>query len=187
MRERLAKLKARAIERVLDELEMEAEKKNMAMLKVELVERLSRVYGEELRRADLVDPNKARYVRDSMLACAEEALGGKGWTVLENCSPATSMRRSGGRGMRGTASDAATANPAVSPSPSSILRSRVTELEEEVSVGKALVSQLLYRVGQLEETWAPFLPRKRTQAAVMVATAVVVTLRVECAAANGFS
>ena len=101
MRERLAKLKARAIERVLDELEMEAEKKNMAMLKVELVERLSRVYGEELRRADVADPNKARYVRDSMLACVEEALEVKGWRVLENGSPATSTRRSGGRGMRG--------------------------------------------------------------------------------------
>ena len=59
-------MKARAIERVLDELEMEAEKKNMAMLKVELVERLSRLYGEELRRADVADPNKARYVRDCM-------------------------------------------------------------------------------------------------------------------------
>ena len=61
VRERLAKLKARAIETVLDEVDMEAEKKNMAILKVELVEQLSRVYGEELWRMDVADPNKARY------------------------------------------------------------------------------------------------------------------------------
>ena len=90
----------------------------------------------------MADPNKARYVRDSMLACVEEALEVKGWRVLDNGSPATSMRRSGGRRIRGTASDAATAKPAVSPSPSSMLRSRVTELEEEASIGKALVSRL---------------------------------------------
>ena len=105
-------------------MEMEAEKKNMAMLKkLELVERLSRMYGEELRRGEVADPNKARYVRDSMLACVEEALEVKGWRVLENGSPAMSMCRSGGREMRGLASDAATTKPAVSLSPSSMLRS----------------------------------------------------------------
>ena len=83
VREKLAKVKATAIERVLEELEVDAEKKQMVMEREELVERVSRVYGEELRRADVADPNKARYIRDKMVTGVEESLEEKGgcWKV----------------------------------------------------------------------------------------------------------
>ena len=77
-RERLARVKARAILRVLDELDVEADDRKMVLPKVELVARMNTVYTDELRRAEASDPNKARYVRDSMLACVVDSLEEKG-------------------------------------------------------------------------------------------------------------
>ena len=151
--EKLAKVKATAIERVLDELEVEAEKKQMVMVREELVERVSRVYGEELRRADVADPNKARYIRDRMVTGVEESLEEKGWRVLESGGSRSSASQpcrvrpfvSGESLVR----DATTADAKLAPSQ---LLTRVIELEEEVSVGKALIRRLMSRIGQLEET-----------------------------------
>ena len=59
-RTELAEIKARAIERVIEELETNAGKKERVMLRTELEERLSVTYGRELRRVNVGDPNKAR-------------------------------------------------------------------------------------------------------------------------------
>ena len=91
-REKLARIKVRAMERVMDELEVDADVKKMVVLKTELMERGIKVYGEKLRRADVADPNRARYVRDRMSVSVEEALEEKGWRVLETSRSPLSQR-----------------------------------------------------------------------------------------------
>ena len=112
----------------------------MVMVREELVERVSRVYGEELRRADVADPNKARYIRDRMVTGVEESLEEKGWRVLESGRSRSSASQpcrvrlfvSGESPVR----DATTEDAKLALS---LLLTRVIELEEEVSVGKELI------------------------------------------------
>lgn len=163
MREKLAEIKARAIEQVIEELETDAGKKEQVMLRTELEERLSLTYGRELRRANVGDPNKARYVRDSMLAYVVGVLEEKGWKVLERSSSSSSPAKRGSCARLATGIDSASGEQpqqaARSPSQS---WQRVVALEEEVSLGKAVIQRLLRRVKGLEETLALLLALRST-------------------------
>ena len=156
------------MERVMDELEVDADVKKMVVLKTELMERVSKVYGEELRRADVADPNRARFVRDSMSVSVEEALEEKGWRVLETSRSPLSRQREATSVCSFTRATSARKDTdecttAAESSPS--MRARMTELEEEVSVGKAFLRRLLCRVGQLEETLGVFLATRHDASA----------------------
>ena len=70
-RERLAKIKRAAVDRVLEELSTDPEKAGLVMTRDELLDRLSESYAQGLRHAKALDPNKARYVRESMVECAK--------------------------------------------------------------------------------------------------------------------
>ena len=73
-RERLAKIKRAAVDRVLEELSTDPEKAGLVMTRDELLDRMSESYAQGLQHAKALDPNKTRYVRESIVECAKARL-----------------------------------------------------------------------------------------------------------------
>ena len=93
-RERLAKIKRAAVDRVLEKLSTDPEKAGLVMTRDELLDRLSELYAQGLRHAKALDPNKARYVRESMVECAKARLEKDGWRVVDPVPSPTASRSS---------------------------------------------------------------------------------------------